>query len=548
MMKRMLVCAALAVGCLAQLGFALPDLIVSQLDVSPVAPVDGSLVTISATIENTGSEDTNAPFFARFTVDGHEIDVIPLTSLTSRRSKEVTTTWSATAGPHILSIAVDAPHDRIDESNEENNSRSVALTVHLDEDAMAALAPLRIAIARFDDLSGAGFIHVGEGVSSELADRFAAIGLRVIDHVKLDSVMQSNGLNPALPNDVAAAGRLVGADLLVLGSVLDLHVQRASLSLGFFRVDYAEVDAQLSAQVIDARSTESLVSVSAEGHNEGTDGFSIDFGELLSFLSVGSSEVCSVGLQADRAWYHTGQTALFGFQNESTPAWFGIEIYSSTGAFLKWLGWQFVATGDCATWSWDQCDGTGAPMSSGIYTAKLWNGTSYIETVGFQIRPGISLSAPSADEITVGTARFDETVVGGALNQAADQLTSTLLLSMADVAGIVGQRAEESAAVGAAMPEAAFGGRREGQIAAILPDRRIAINLGSSSGVTVDDRFEVLEVQNLVLDPVTSEILDYGVIAVRGDIRVVEVRDRVSYAVAEGGFLPAIGDVVRAVP
>ena len=548
MTKRILVCAALVVGCLAQLGLALPDLIVSQLDVSPETPVSGSVVTLSATMENIGAEGTDAPFFARFLVDGHEIDIVPLTSLGAGRTDEVTATWSATAGPHTIAVEVDAPHGRIDEADEENNTRSVSLTVRLDDDTMAALAPLKIAVARFDDVSGAGFIHVGEGVAGELASRFAATGLRVIDPMELDSIMQSNGLNPAFPDDVAAAGRLVGADLLVLGSVLDLHVQEASLSLAFLRLDSAEVDARILAQVIDARGAQPLVSVSAEGHDEGTTGFSIALGELLSFLSVGSSGICTGGLQADRAWYNPGQTALFGFRNDGAPAWFGIEIYSSTGAFLKWLGWQFVATGDCGSWFWDQRDATGTLMSPGIYTAKLWDGISYIESVGFQVRPGFTLSAPVADEITVGTVPFDKTVVGGALNQAVDRLTSTLLLSMADVAGIAVQRAEEAVAVGAAMPETSFGGARDGQIAAILPGGRIAINLGSSSGVTIDDRFEVLEVQNLVLDPVTSEILDYDVAAVKGDILVVEVRDRVSYAVAEGDFLPAIGDVVRAVP
>jgi len=548
MKKRILVSFALAIGCLAQLALASPDLAVTRLEVTPPVPTDGLLVTISATIENIGPSDTEGAFFVRFTVDGLEIDVVPLTSLDAGRDVEIESTWMATAGPHVLAVEADAPHERIEEPDEDNNVRVAPLTVRLGEEAMAVLAPLKIAVARFEDVSQAGFVNVGGGVAEELAGRFAATGLRVIDHAELDATMQANGLNPAFREDVALAGRLVGADLLVVGTVSDIHVQQTSLNLGFLRVDNAAVDVRLGAEVIDARTSHPLVSVSAEGFNEGTTGFSIDLGALLSFLTAGSSEVCAGGLQADRAWYNSGQTVLLGYRNDAAPAWFGIEIYSSTGAFLQWLGWQFVATDDCGTWSWDQRDAFGMPMSPGIYTAKLWDGTSHIDTAGFQIRPGISVSVPAADEITVGTPQFAETVVGASMNQAIDRMTSTLLLAMADTARFAFEEpADEAPRAAAAMEDVAFA-PRQGQIAAILPDGRIAINLGASSGVTVGDRFEVLEVENLVVDPNTSEILGYEFLAVKGEIEVIETREWVSYATRVADFPPIIGDVVRAVP
>ena len=542
MTKRVLACVALALGCLAQIGFALPDLVVAQLEISPAAPTDSAVVTITATIENTGYSDADDPFFVRFTIDDHEIDLVPLTSLRSGRTERLTTTWTATAGPHVLSVEIDGPFNRVEEADELNNTRSVYVNVRLDNDAMAVLAPLKIAVTRFDDVSGSGFVNVGEGVADELIDRFTTSGLRVLERAELDAVMQANGLNPALPADVAVAGRLIGADLLVLGSVVDVGVQEASLSLGFLRVDSASVDVSLSAQIVDVYSSQALSFVSAEGHAEGTTGFSIDLGRLLSFLTMGASEVCAGGLQADRAWYDSGQTVLLGYRNDGAPTWFGIEIYSSTGAFLKWLGWQFVDTGECETWFWDQRNASGFPTSPGIYTAKLWDGTSYIDTVGFQVRPGISLSIPAADEITVGSRQFDETVVGAAMNQAIDRLTSTLLLSLENVASqVLGREAPLAAAKMAVAP-------RKGQIAAILPDGRIAINLGASSGVAKGDVFEVLEVENLVLDTQTNEILAYDVVSVRGEIVISEAREQVSYAVATSDFVPIIGDIVRGVP
>jgi len=538
MTKRVLACAVLAVACFAQIALALPDLVVSQLEITPAVPMDNDLVTITATIENTGYSDTDERFSVRFTVDDREIDLVPLRSLRAGRAEELSTTWTASVGPHVLSVEVDAVHDRIDETDEGNNTRSVSVTVRLDDDAMAALAPLRIAVARFDDVSGSGFVNVGEGVADELLDRFTAVGLKVIERDKLDAAMQANGLNPARPSDAVLAGRLLGADLLVLGSVVGVHVQEASLSLGFLRVESASVDIDLSAQIVDVRSAEGLSVVSVEGHNEGTTGFSIGLGELLSFLTAEPSEVCTGGLQADRAWYGIDRTVLLSYRNDGVPGWFGVEIYTSTGAFLKWLGWQFIDTYACETWFWDQRNAAGLPMNPGIYTAKLWDGTSHIDSVGFQIRPGISLSAPAADEITVGSPQFDETVVGAAMSQAIDRMTSVLLLSLKDVAPLAAGREAPLVVAEATAPP-------EGQIAAILPDGRIAINLGSSSGVAEGDLFEVLAVENLVLDPQTNEIRSYDVIALKGEIEITEVREQVSYAVPTSSFVPGIGDVVR---
>ena len=538
MTKRVLACAVLAVACFAQIALALPDLVVSQLEITPAVPMDNDLVTITATIENTGYSDTDERFSVRFTVDDREIDLVPLRSLRAGRAEELSTTWTASVGPHVLSVEVDAVHDRIDETDEGNNTRSVSVTVRLDDDAMAALAPLRIAVAQFDDVSGSGFVNVGEGVADELLDRFTAVGLKVIERDKLDAAMQANGLNPARPSDAVLAGRLLGADLLVLGSVVGVHVQEASLSLGFLRVESASVDIDLSAQIVDVRSAEGLSVVSVEGHNEGTTGFSIGLGELLSFLTAEPSEVCTGGLQADRAWYGIDRTVLLSYRNDGVPGWFGVEIYTSTGAFLKWLGWQFIDTYACETWFWDQRNAAGLPMNPGIYTAKLWDGTSHIDSVGFQIRPGISLSAPAADEITVGSPQFDETVVGAAMSQAIDRMTSVLLLSLKDVAPLAAGREAPLVVAEATAPP-------EGQIAAILPDGRIAINLGSSSGVAEGDLFEVLAVENLVLDPQTNEIRSYDVIALKGEIEITEVREQVSYAVPTSSFVPGIGDVVR---
>jgi len=82
-------------------------------------------------------------------------------------------------------------------------------------------------------------------------------------------------------------------------------------------------------------------------------------------------------------------------------------------------------------------------------------------------------------------------------------------------------------------------------VAAILSDGRIAINIGANNGLHKGDFFQVLETINLVVDPVTGEILSYDVVGVRGEIVITDVRDRVSYAVPTSVFAALIGDIVR---
>jgi len=538
------VIAVIAVSCVAQVGLALPDLAVARLEVHPSVPVAGTRVALSATIENLGPSGTEGPFFVRFLVDGREIDVLPVGSLPGGQTEQLRTSWTALAGRHVLCVEVDGPFSRVEESDERNNAGSLEIDVRLEEDLMAALAPLKVAIARFDDVTGTGFVNVGEGVADELVDRFTAVGLRVVDRIQLDAAMQENGLNPRRREDVTAAAELLGADLLLFGTVIGIHVRQASLSLGFVRLDSASADVELAAEILDVPTAHPLASVSGEGRHEGATGFSIDLGQLLSSLTEGSSEVCTGGLQSDHPWYNVGRTVLLGYRNEGQASWFGIEIYASGGTLLRWMGWKPIDAGGCASWSWDQSDAAGQPVSPGIYTAKLWDGTSYVATVSLQIRPGLSLSTPTVDEVTVGSPRFHETVVGVAMGQAIDSLTSALLVSMADVA--LREMAWEAAP--RAMLTEPVAAPLEGQIAAILPDGRIVVNRGTASGVSVGDAFEVLEVTDLALDSQTGEILDYRVVRVKGRIEVIEAREKVSYAFGVGAFVPVIGDVVRSVP
>jgi len=527
--------------CLVSIGAsALPDLVVSEIDIEPLHSQAGQLILIEATISNHGLSTTENPFFVHFFIDGREIAIRPIVGrIASDKSKRVSAEWLAIAGSHDVSVEVDPPIGRIDESDESNNSTTRTLNVSLNPETEAAIGSLKVVVEPFEDLTGSGFLRVGEGIADKLTNHLAGVGVSVLERSNLQAILQERALNPSLTADVAMAGRLLGADLIIAGSVTELEVRDSTLQLGFLSVSGAEVDVRLSARLVNAYTSEIIGFVPAEGHDEGTTGLSVDLGGFLSFLQADSPDICGGGLQTVRSWYNVGESIPIAFRNPGIPEWFSIEIITGIGSFVKWLGWQHIDTDDCGVWYWDQLNIAGFQMSPGIYSAKIWDGTAYVAEVGFQIRPGIPVTIRPVTEITVGTEQFDETVVGRALDFAIDDLVAGLLVALTDASPTL---TEQRASSQFAEPLAQT---KEGQIAAVLPDGRIAINIGSSSGVALGEFFEVLDVVNIIVDPQSLEILDYDILGVKGEIVITEVRDRVSLGVLTSDFEPVIGDIVR---
>jgi len=142
------------------------------------------------------------------------------------------------------------------------------------------------------------------------------------------------------------------------------------------------------------------------------------------FSLPGAIDVCGGGLRTDRNAYHGGETVSIGYLNPSAAAWYSVEIHTTTGSFLQWLGWEYTALGGCGTWFWDQRDSFSAQVSPSVYVAKLWDGSSYTASQTFQIQPGISLF-PLFGEIALGSMPFEESIFGGAVNEAVDRLVAS---------------------------------------------------------------------------------------------------------------------------
>jgi len=534
---------SLFVLCLLSLGaLGMPDLVVADIRIEPELVQAGDIVRFEAVIENIGetAAPPSEPFFVRILIDGREIDIQSIHGgIAPGRTKSVTTEWIAMVGTHVVSVEADEQLSRVDESDEQNNVDARPFTVFLDQASAEALGTMRIAVSTFVDQSGSGFLNLGEGIADELTERLRGTGLRVVDRMELDDVLRVHDLNPSIDQDLAFAASLLGADILIAGAVPILDVIETSLQLGFISIDGAEVHTTIAARVLEASTGAILSSRVETGQAEGATGFTFDLGGLLSTLEAEDPALCGGGLRSAKTWYNVGEPATFAYRNPGADDWFSVEITTNLGTFVKWIGWQYVATNDCGVWYWDQLNSSGFQMAPGLYTAKLWDGTAYVDTVDFQVRPGISISAPPLSDITMGSPAFEDSVVGEAVRQGIDGLTASLLNAMAEIAPGL------SEPMGFAAMEAEMPPIIEGQVASILPDGRIALNVGASVGVAAGDVFEVLEVSNVVVDPNTSAILSYDPIHVRGEVVVTEVRDLVSFAVPTTGFTPSVGDVVR---
>jgi len=543
MVKRLsLIVSLLLVLLTTGVALSKPDLVVTDISWQPQSPHAGEEVTITATVRNVGTSDAEGRFHVRFLMDGTQIDA-PLISfgLDAGRTKAVSVSWIAQLGTHTIVVEADQPFDRIDESNEANNTLPAAFVVPISPSSTSRLASLKVAVARFDDRSGSGFINVGEGVADELIAWLVKSGVRVLERSELEAVMQERGLNPAFTNDLATAGQILGADLLIIGSVTRVDVQQVSFSLGFLSVSSAAVDVAMSARLVNVYTTEIVKAVSSEGKEEGATGFSVDIGKIVALSQPAATNVCTGGLCTDKSYYYTGETVNIGYLNPGPSAWYDVVIEMSGGTPLKWLGWQFINTGGCKQWFWDQRNTLNLQMPPGMYTAKLWDGISYIAPVNFQIKPGSGPPTPLIDEIRVGSNQFDETIVGRAANSALNELVFKLIQGMEEVSpAVLATRGALALAGEAPTPEA-----REGQIARILDDGRIAINIGASHGVTKGDFFQVLDTTNLIVDPATGKVLAYDVLDVKGEIVITEVRDLVSYGVKTSEFVALVGDIVR---
>ncbi len=398
--------------------------------------------------------------------------------------------------------------------------------------------PLRVAVAEFADVSGARIDNLGGAFADKLLAELARNGVPVVARDALEARMRETGLDPTSIADLSRAAGELGARLVISGTVDDIEVTAHEVSILVVTVRQSKARVEASARLTDSSANETVSQVTAvgSGTEEGT--LSVNLGSLL--FGIPAHDVCGGGLRVERATVAEGEFVSVGFVADTASQWLGLEVAAADGAFLRWLGWRFVARGDCGTWFWNQRDALGVSVGPGVYTLRLRSGDRALAETSVEIRPSVSLVFPSLDLVTAGTTAFDVGSVGQAVDDAVSQLVASLLPAL----HAVGETARLA-------PRADPGGASFAQVAEVLPDGRVTLNVGAANGVAVGDRYEVLAVTRLVFDPETLAVLSYDVQAVRCEIEIVEVRDRASTAIQHAPSAasePVVGDLARRMP
>ena len=126
-------CLALILGvtaaflpCRAVSADAGPDLIVTELNLSPINPAIGDTVTATATVKNQGTATSGSSNLAGY-ADSAVIATVAVGALDAGQTSTASFTWQATPGTHTIKAAADAA-GTVAETDETNNSRSYTLT------------------------------------------------------------------------------------------------------------------------------------------------------------------------------------------------------------------------------------------------------------------------------------------------------------------------------------------------------------------------------------------------------------------------------------
>lgn len=496
-----------------------PDLHISELIMNPETVYVGTHVRFEASIENVGDVRVDGQIYVRFEVDGSLLEnVVFNADLGPGQSQRVQSKWVAEEGSHTISANVDRPFDRVREDDEQNNEIEKPFFVLHPSDVRDTTGGTTIAISSFSDATRSGLIEVGRGVADKLGERLEAAGVRIVPPTELQETLRIEGLNPYSLLDLTAAARRTGADLLLTGTVSRLELAESALQLGALSIGTTSAEVHLAVEWIDATDGTPIGTATSFAHQESTAELSLDLASLLSLPPP--LDPCGGGLQTQRNAYYAGESVLVGLRNSGPDGWFGVEILSTSDAFVQWLGWRFIPSGECGQWVWNQRDAFGTQVPPSVYEARIAEGSGAFDSVTFQIRPGSTLR-PLANEITLGSPSFEESAAGQAVNEAVDRLLGEIIPALEQYAASSGEGFDLALA-----PDLTPSGVA-GRVAAVLPDGRVVINAGGLNGVSRGDFFEIVN---------ESDGL------VRGEVVVVEVRDQVSYTLRTDDFQPSIGD------
>ncbi|HNQ90137.1 MAG TPA: CARDB domain-containing protein [Verrucomicrobiota bacterium] len=103
-----------------------PDLIIESLTLDPAQPQEGQTVAVTALLANRGVLAATAPFYVSLYVDDQYHATVKVTeTLAAGATRAIPFSWPVVLGNHRLTAIADDIEDRIVESAEDNNAKSV---------------------------------------------------------------------------------------------------------------------------------------------------------------------------------------------------------------------------------------------------------------------------------------------------------------------------------------------------------------------------------------------------------------------------------------
>jgi curli biogenesis system outer membrane secretion channel CsgG len=160
----------------------------------------------------------------------------------------------------------------------------------------------RVAVSRFDDRTGSGYAHLGEGVADMLSTALVKSGKFIVfDRQEIDRLMTEQQLGQSgavTPESAPKVGQLIGVELFVVGSVTEFGTKESNFGGGVSSVFGGSVSTKKARAVVDVRlvntTTGEIVAAESKEGEESTTGVGVSY-EGIDFNNKDSWDDTDIG-------------------------------------------------------------------------------------------------------------------------------------------------------------------------------------------------------------------------------------------------------------
>jgi curli biogenesis system outer membrane secretion channel CsgG len=165
----------------------------------------------------------------------------------------------------------------------------------------------RVAVSRFEDRTGSGYNHIGSGVADMLTTALVKAGkFNVIERQELDKVLDEQKLGASglvTPESAPKVGKLLGVELLVIGSISEFGKTESKISGGFSLlgggIKHTNARAVVDIRLINTVTGEIVAAEKEEGEESST-GLAVRY-EDIDFDNTNSWDNTDIGKACRKA-------------------------------------------------------------------------------------------------------------------------------------------------------------------------------------------------------------------------------------------------------